>query len=133
MVTVNLTPGEHTVEMELAGYAPFKGVIRVTDVGIVYCNSVDGGSCGASGKPGMAISYNVVTAILNVVSVEICDWVSGKDGWDDLAAFDIMTLVKSYAGQENIGFSVTSAYIMGAIAYYSGNRSSGNQLTGCSF
>ena len=133
MVTVNLTPGEHTVEMELAGYAPFKGAIRVSDTGLVFCNSVDGGKCGAYEKPGMTISYNVVTAIMSAVSIEICDWISGKGGWDDLAAYDIMTLVKSYAGQENIGFSVTSAYIMGAIAYYSGNKSSGNQLTGCGF
>jgi len=133
MVTANLTPGVHTVEVKLAGYAPFKGVIRVTDVGIVYCESVDGGSCGASGKPGMSISYNTVTAIMNEVSVDVCAWFLEKGGWDDLAAYDIMTLVKSYAGQENIGFSVTSAYIMGAIAYYSGNKSSGNQLAGCSF
>ena len=119
--------------MELAGYALFKGVIRVTDVGIVYCESVNDGSCGASGMPGMSISYNIVTAIMKALTVGICEWVSEKGGWDDLAAYDIMTLVKSYAGQENLGFSVTSAYIMGAIAYYSGNKSSGNQLTGCSF
>lgn len=132
MATVNLTPGEHTVEAELIGYATFKGVIRVSDSGIVYCVSVDGGSCGALGTPGMSISYNVVTAIMKAISVEVCDWVSGVGGWDQLAAFDIMTLVKSYVGQENIGFTVTSAYIMGAIAYYSDNKTSGNQLTGCS-
>jgi hypothetical protein len=133
MVTFNLTPGEHIVEMELAGYAPFKGVINVSSTGTVFCVSVDGGSCGATGKPGMSISVNVVTAIMKTISVEICDWVSGVDGWDKLAAYDIMTLVKSYVGQEDIGFSVTSAYIMGAVAYYSGNKSSGNQLTGCGF
>ena len=133
MVTINLTPGNHTIEMSLAGYAPFKGVITVSSTGAVYCVSVNGGSCGSQSQPGMAIFNNVVTAIMIASTEGMCEWVTGKGGWDKQTAYDIMTLVKSYAGQENIGFNVSSAYIMGAIAYYSGNKSSGNQLTGCSF
>jgi len=133
MVTINLAPGNHTIEMSLAGYAPFKGVITVSNTGVIYCASVDGGSCGAQGQPGMTTSINVVTAIMKAATGGMCDWVSGKGGWDKATAYDIMTLVKSYAGQENLGFSVSSAYIMGAIAYYSGNKSSGNQLTECNF
>ena len=119
--------------MSLAGYATFRGKITVSNTGAIYCASVDGGSCGAQGQPGMTTSTNIVTAIMKASTVGMCEWVSGKGGWDKASAYDIMTLVKSYAGQENIGFNVSSAYIMGAIAYYSGNKSSGNQLTGCSF
>ena len=133
MVTINLEPGDHTIEMSLVGYALFKGVISVSSTGAVYCVSVDGGSCGSQGQPGMTIFNNVVTAVMKAITEGMCDWISRKGGWDKLTAYDIMTLVKSYAGHENIGFNVTSAYIMGAIAYYSGNRSSGNQLAGCNF
>jgi len=133
MVTINLTPGNHTINMSLAGYVPFEGVITVSSTGAIYCVSVNGGSCGSQSQPGMTISTNVVTAIMKAATGGMCDWISGKGGWDKATAFDIMTLVKSYAGQENLGFSVSSAYIMGAIAYYSGNKSSGNQLTECNF
>ena len=133
MVTINLEPGNHTIEMSLAGYTTFRGVITVSSTGAIYCVSVDGGSCGSQSQPGMTIFNNVVTAIMKASTEGMCEWVSGKGEWSALTAYDIMSLVKSYAGQENIGFNVTSAYIMGAIAYYSGNKSSGNQLTGCSF
>lgn len=133
MVMINLEPGNHTIEMSLAGYATFRGVISVSSTGAVYCVSVEGGSCGAQSQPGMTIFNNVVTAIMKASAGGMCEWVSEKGEGSALTAYDIMSLVKSYAGQENIGFNVTSAYIMGAIAYYSGNKSSGNQLTGCGF
>lgn len=133
MVTVNLLPGDHTVEMSLAGYAQFKGVISVSSTGTVFCVSVEGGACGASGLPGMSVSYNVVTTIMKALTGEMCGWITGTGGWDKLVAYDIMTLVKAYTNQEDIGFEVKSSDIMGSIAYYSGNVESGNQLIGCNF
>lgn len=133
MVTINLEPGNHTIEMSLAGYTTFRGVITVSSTGAIYCVSVEGGSCGSQSQPGMTVFNNVVTAIMKASAGGMCEWISRKGEGSALTAYDIMSLVKSYAGQENIGFNVTSAYIMGAIAYYSGNKSSGNQLTGCVF
>jgi len=133
MVTVNLTPGVHSIELELAGYAIFKGVINVATGGTVYCMSVVDGSCGAYGMPGMSISVNVVTAILKEISSDLCGWISGLGGWAELSAYDIMTTINGYVGQEDLGFNVLSAHIMGVIAYYSGNKINGDQLTGCSF
>ena len=133
MVTVNLLPGDHTVEMSLAGYTQFKGVINVSSTGTVFCVSVEGGACGASGLPGMSVSYNVVTAIMKALTGDMCEWITGIGGWDNLVAYNIMTLVRAYAGKEDIGLEVGSSDIMGSIAYYSGNIESGNRLTGCNF
>lgn len=44
-----------------------------------------------------------------------------------------MTLVSAYLGQTNLGFTITVTHIIGAVAYYLNNPSSGNSLTGCSF
>lgn len=63
----------------------------------------------------------------------ICSWIISKGGWNTLIAFDIMTLVQGYSGVINLGFIVTAAYIMGAVAYYSKNVASGNTFTGCNF
>lgn len=133
MVTANLLPGDHTVEMSLAGYTQFKGIISVSSTGTVFCVSVEGGTCGASGLPGMSVSYNVVTAIMKALTGEMCGWITGVGGWDKIAAYDIMTLVRAYTDQEDIGFEVKSSDIMSSIAYYSGNVESGNQLAGCNF
>ena len=133
MVTVNLSPGQHTIEMTLAGYDTLKATINVSSTGTVTCVSVLGGYCNSPAHPGVKISYNIVTGYLKASTVGICQWITGKGGWDKIVAYDIMSLVKGYTGQENIGFTVRSADIMGAIAYYSGNKSSGNSLTGCSF
>ena len=68
---------------------------------------------------------------IDVAAMDICAWITSKGGWTNLAIFDIMTLVSAYLGQTNLGFTVTIAYIQGAIAYYLGRLSSGNSSTGC--
>jgi len=79
-------------------------------------------------------NMQTVPCVTVSVSVEgICPWITSKGGWANLAVFDIMTLVSSYLGQTNIGFSVSIAHIMGGVAYYLDNMPSGNSLTGCSF
>ncbi len=65
--------------------------------------------------------------------VDMCSWAVGLGGWKAIKAYDIMSLVSAYSGISNVGFMVTSANIMGAVAYYSGNVSNGNSLTGCAF
>ena len=70
---------------------------------------------------------------VNLVQSNICSWITSKGGISSLVAFDIMTLVSAYLLQTNLGFTVTTAHIMGAVAYYLNNLSSGNSLTGCSF
>ncbi len=68
-----------------------------------------------------------------VTSINICNWVVSKGGWNVLAVYDIMMMVSAYLGQTNIGFTVTIAHIMGAVAYYLDKLSNGNSLTGCTF
>lgn len=70
---------------------------------------------------------------VNVLFTNICSWISSKGGRNNLTTADIMTLVSAYLLQTNLGFTVTSAHIMGVVAYYLNNLSSGNSLTGCSF
>lgn len=73
-----------------------------------------------------------MTKTVEVLSL-VCSWIISRGGWHLVSAFDIMTLVSAYSGQQNLGFTVSSAYIMGAVAYYSDNIVSGNNLTGCNF
>ncbi len=70
---------------------------------------------------------------INASITNICTWITSKGGWVNISVFDIMTLVSAYLGQTNIGFTVTISHIMGGVAYYLNNLSSGNSLTGCSF
>ena len=133
MVTVNLSPGQHTIEMTLAGYDTLKATINVSSTGSITCVSVTGGYCNSSAHPGVRISGNTVTGYLKTAAGGVCQWTMNKGGWDKIGAFDIMALVKGYTGEQSTGFTVRSADIMGAVAYYSNNKSSGNNLTGCSF
>ncbi|OGT36560.1 MAG: hypothetical protein A3F11_00460 [Gammaproteobacteria bacterium RIFCSPHIGHO2_12_FULL_37_14] len=73
------------------------------------------------------------TKSVTIIPTDICTWITSKGGWNNLRIFDIMTLVSAYLGQTNLGFTITIAYIMGAVAYYLNNLQSGNSLTRCSF
>jgi len=68
-----------------------------------------------------------------VVVSPICTWITNNGGVHPMRVNNISTLIRSYLGYENIGFTVTASYISGVIAYYSSNLSSGNNLTGCNF
>ncbi len=70
---------------------------------------------------------------INASTTSICTWIISKGGTTNIAVFDIMTLVSAYLGHTNIGFTVTISHIMGGVAYYLDNVSSGNSLAGCSF
>ena len=133
MTTVNLSPGQHTIEMTLAGYNTLKATINVSSAGSISCVSVDGGICNSSAQPGVQVNGSLIIGNLKESAVGMCEWISGVGRWDKLAAFDIMALVKGYTGEQSAGFTVRSADIMGAVAYYSNNKSSGNNLTGCNF
>lgn len=133
MPIFDLTPGEHDIEISLPGYSLFKGTINVTDIGYITCVSVENGNCNSPKAPGILASGTIATCYLQKSTGGVCGWIGDKGGQDKLVAYDIMTLVKGYTGQENLGYNVRSADIMGAIAYYSGNKNSGNSLTGCSF
>ncbi len=66
-------------------------------------------------------------------TLDICNWIISRGGWGALRVYDIMQMVAAYLLQINLGFTVTVAYIMGAVAYYLGRLSNGNSLTGCTF
>ena len=133
MVSIELEPGSHTIKISLAGYSGLNATINVSNTGVVTCVSVTGGSCGSVTPPSIVVSGIVVLGYLKELVADTCAWVIDLDGWESIAAFDIMALIKGYSGVEDLGFVVTSANIMGAIAYYSGNVESGNSLMECSF
>ena len=133
MVNVELEPGQHTIKISLANHSILEAVINISGTGAVTCVYVTGGLCGSITPPSIVISGIVVLGYLKELLADTCAWVIDKGGWENIAAFDIMALVKGYSGVEDLGFDVTSANIMGAIAYYSGNVGSGNSLMECSF
>lgn len=65
--------------------------------------------------------------------VDICNWITSIGGWTAITAYHIMTLVRAYLLQINLGYTVTMAHINGAIAYYLGWLDSGNTFTTCAF
>jgi len=58
-----------------------------------------------------------------------CSWFASRM---PVKAEDIMDLVRAYLGIIDLGWGVSVADIMGAVAYYHGETESGNNLTGCS-
>lgn len=133
MLNTELTPGHHNITMDLTNYITLEATINVSDTGIVTCVGVPNGSCNSTSAPGLTINNTAITGYLKGSLMDICTWISSKGGATGLITYDIMQLIRGYTNQENLGFNVTSAYIMGAVAYYSGNVPSGNQLTGCNF
>lgn len=131
MATVTLTSGNHIIEWSLEGYETILATVDVSSTGIMKCISVTAGTCADL----VSIIGNEVKGLLNQIAVTapVCTWISGVSGWQALATFDIMDLVKGYLGVTDLGFTVTTAHIMGAIAYYNNQLSSGNTLTGCDF
>lgn len=78
-------------------------------------------------------SGTVTQVIVVRLPANMCEWVTSRGGRSNIATFDIMSLVSGYLLQINLGFTVSAAHIMGAVAFYLGNLTSGNSLTGCSF
>ena len=133
MVNVELEPGQHTVKMSLANHSILEAVINISGTGEVTCVYVTGGLCSSVTPPSIVVSGIVILGYLRELLTDTCAWVTDKGGWEAIVTFDIMALIRGYTGEEDLGFNVTSAYIMGAIAYYSGNVGSGNSLMECSF
>lgn len=133
MISIELEPGQHTIKVSLANHSTLKASINISDTGAVSCVYVSGGSCGSITPPGIVISGISILVYLKELLVNTCAWVTDLGGWEAVAAFDIMALIKGYSGEEDVGFNVTSATIMGAIAFYSGNVESGNNLMECNF
>jgi len=135
-IPVELSEGKHTIRVSKDGYDTLTAEINVgsSSVSCVSVNGVTPGRCGQSTGPGVVASgWNVTVSLKEATTADICSWITGKGGCDALAAFDIMTLVKGYIGKESLGFTVTASHISGAVAYYLGQKASGNTLTGCNF
>ncbi len=74
-------------------------------------------------------TINITSATLNT----ICTWITSIGGWNVISVSNIMTLVSAFQNQTNLGFTVTVSHIMGGVAYFQKNVSSGNLMTGCTF
>ena len=130
MATVTLTPGDHIIEWSLEGYDTITAKINISTEGIASCIDVITHAC----EDVISIAGLAITGILKSISADpVCTWINGVSGWQALATFDIMELIEGYLEIKDLGFTVTSAHIMGSIAYYNNQLSSGNALTGCDF
>ncbi len=98
-----------------------------TTIGTYTITLITNNACG----PCTSVSKTV--EIVTELPIDICTWIIGRGGWSSLSTYDIMTLVSAYLNQTTLGFTVTTAHIMGVVAYYLDNLTSGNSLTGCSF
>ncbi len=108
-VNISVSPGTHSWKLTLSGY-----------------NDATGSQLVTAGQ-----TYTINPTLVQTATV--CTWISAKGGWTAISAYNIMELVSGYSGATSLGFTVTAAHIMGAVAYYSDNLSSGNNLTGCGF
>lgn len=135
MVDVDLSVGTHTIKMSLNGYDELIATINVDSAGAVTCIPNANINCNSHTPPGLIINTLSIIGYLKSSTgpAELCQWITNKGGPAGIVSFDIMLLVQDYIGAQDLGFNVTSADIMGAIAYYLGNNSSGNSLTGCNF
>ncbi len=109
--TVNLTPGNHSYEINLTGYQP-----KSDNFSIIA---------------GMLTQIEAGDLIL--IPTDICTWIISLGGLTAITAYDIMLLVDAYLELTNFGFTVRMQDVNGAIAYYLNMLDSGNSFTGCSF
>jgi len=58
-----------------------------------------------------------------------CSWFADRM---PIKSADIMDLVRGYLGIMDLGWTVSASDIMGAVAYYLGDKERGNMFTGCS-
>lgn len=70
---------------------------------------------------------------VDVLSVDICNWITSIGGWTQITAYHIMSLVDAHLELANLGYTVRMEDINGTIAYYLGFLDSGNMFTGCIF
>jgi hypothetical protein len=134
-LTINTTPinGDISIDGLVNGNGHWSGTVPATDH-VVSFGAVSGYATPSSQTVTVyANQETVVTGTYAILLTGICEWILSKGGWQNVAVFDIMTLVGAYLGQTNLGFTVTSAHIMGCVAYYLDNKPSGNSLTGCTF
>jgi hypothetical protein len=78
-------------------------------------------------------SMAIPCANVDILNVDICNWIISIGGWTQITAYNIMLLVDAYLGLINLGYTVRMEDINGAIAYYLGFLDSGNMFTGCIF
>ena len=132
MATINLTAGDHVIEWSMDGYETLTAEINVSAAGVISCFNVVVGTC----QDKITIVGNTITALLTAVLTtpnNICEWIENRGGPNSLMTYDIMELVREYIQPVELEFTVTTAYIMGAVAYYSGEIPAGNALTGCDY
>jgi len=133
MATVNLAPGDHTIEWVLEGYDPINAVINISLEGVVSCVSVGVGNC----VDFISIVGATITALLKSSTYDICNWILSVGGWDNLNWSDhILKSFYVYIGTPNytIDYSpVTWNSVLGLYYYYIGLKDMGNNKTGCEF
>ena len=105
----------------------FMGVLFTESVGAhtLICKITD--SCAT-----LQTAFDQCTTF-NILSVNICIWVSGNGGVAGITIPKIFNLIDAYIGIGNISFIPTDQQILGCVDYYLGFTASGNSKTGCSF
>ena len=140
MVTVNLTPGNHTITWTLTGYDTLESVINVTTTGAVSCISVTGGACNTSTPPGVITLSTVPGQVTGYLiasaggtpsptppgtpapSPEFLAWVAAKGGAAGILHNSpaLLEMIGGFIGTQNIGFTPVSANLLTTIRYFLG-------------
>lgn len=129
---VNLTPGDHEIEWSLDGHETLIAIINISSTGAVSCINVIVGTC----LDKISIIGNTVSAMLKAITeapTNICEWIVSKNGANSVASYDIIELVREYVQPGGLDFTISTSDIMGLVAYYNNQLTSGNALTGCEF
>jgi len=76
-----------------------------------------------------AVATPTTTPTVTPTPTTKCEWFSDHI---PMMSADIMDLVRAYLDIIDLGWDVSAADIMGAVAYYLGDKDRGNEFTGCS-
>lgn len=119
MVSVNLAPGNHTIEWSLDGYETITAVINVSTGGVLTCISTVTGTCAEL----ISILGSTITGLLKSVTPDnFNDWILLKGGYGNIEGnLSLMgEFVDGYFGIVDLGFVPTLLDMGTFVDYYFG-------------
>lgn len=117
--TMSLTEGDHTIEINLAGYEQLKAKIHVGSTSVTCVSESGFAACGGSGTPRIDVSGWDVHAYMKKVGgvTARCTWIATQD---TAKVSFISEMVLAYNHLASIGFTPTASEIGNAVLMYSG-------------
>ena len=116
--SVNIRPGDTQMPCEYEGK---RMRVSVRDTIRISCSS----------QGGNKLVEWVLNTDCTVMPTDVCSYIEHIGGIESVGVFNILDIIGAYKGDMNIGFTPGLYDVMGAIAYYKGDHTSGDELTGC--